>query len=116
MSPEMLLRNQAVRTSFIDPSFRARVNACILDEAHTVHDWGGSFRPDILKISHVQEAMGSSIPWILLSATMTTAHVLLAIDVLNLRGRAIDGVDVGPNRDEGFYEVRSSHQDYSPQG
>lgn len=112
-SPEMLQCNQKVRSAFIDMKWRARCGAAFLDEAHTMPEWGRSFRPGILELSLVKQLMGSEMTWIMLSATLTTSAMMYLIDNLGLKGLPLDVTDMGVDREELFYDIQAFHRGHS---
>lgn len=106
ITPTLDLQRNAFRKRFVQATFRSKILAVIFNKAHTLKDWGQTFRPDILLLDDVRDWLGSSIPWILVSAIITAEHLMLAIDKVHLRHRELDCIDVGPDRPGLRYEVQ----------
>jgi len=92
-----------------DPKLLAALRAAknivqvVVDEAHCVHMWGQSFRPDFLYISRlvetIAEARGRRPPVAALTATATPPVRESIVRRLGLRGKYVE-VDRNPNRPE----------------
>lgn len=73
MGPELLL-DPRFHNLFSRPALSNRVKRIIIDEAHCVHEWGGSFRSEYLKLYRLYLRFASRVPclqWYLTSATLT---------------------------------------------
>ncbi|CAD6591345.1 MAG: ATP-dependent DNA helicase sgs1 [Tremellales sp. Tagirdzhanova-0007] len=106
MSPEKLRNDKRIRETITTIDWRSKCAAAYMDEAHTVEEWGRSFRPDIMSMWEVCEGMGSHVPWAFLSASVGVRQLKTLVDVFRLNGRIIKGLDVGCERDELYFDVR----------
>ena len=57
------------------PGFFKRLCAVIVDEAHCISDWGGSFRPDYASLGLIRDRIPRKVPVMAASATLPD-HVL----------------------------------------
>ena len=69
LSPEMALGSY--RFIFSDRTYRNRIIAVAVDEAHCILHWGKEFRTLYGKLFRLRLLMGMHIPWAALSATLT---------------------------------------------
>ena len=56
-------------------SFHKKLRCFVVDEAHCICEWGGSFRTDYTKIGTLRGRVGRSVPFLVASATLP-GHVL----------------------------------------
>ncbi len=93
----------------MDPVWRRKVAALVVDEAHTILEWGTTFRPDILRLSDLVDQLGASVPVCALSATLPNDALMHVFQVLRLAGKRSVGLDVTARRVEHFYDVLPFH-------
>ena len=53
----------------------------------------------------VQEATGSTMPWVFLSATLPVATTVTTLEGMKICGRPLDGINAECERDKRFFEV-----------
>ena len=70
IGPELLLDNR-FHTLFSQNQFIDQISRIIVDEAHTVLEWGGSFRSEYLNIKRIYCRFMGRLQWYLTSATLT---------------------------------------------
>ncbi|OXG19176.1 hypothetical protein C367_04620 [Cryptococcus neoformans Ze90-1] len=70
IGPEML-QNHFVREVLRKPALASKVLPMLVDEAHTIKDWGQTWRPDILKLCEIRDVLGPSSARGLFSAIMS---------------------------------------------
>lgn len=89
MSPEKAVDAKVMEKLWAVEAFRGRVNLIAVDEAHLVHDWyvhvchfitlannskrGDKFRKAYSQLGEIRRLFGTSIPWLLCSATLPRA-------------------------------------------
>ncbi|KAH9917476.1 uncharacterized protein B0H18DRAFT_855645, partial [Fomitopsis serialis] len=84
---------------FRKESFRRRILAIIVDEAHVIYTWSKNFRVDYGELRQLRVITGMDIPWALFSATFPT-------EIFNFCGRSLHmgttrpfwGIDLGADR------------------
>ncbi|GAA6033455.1 hypothetical protein JCM8097_001406 [Rhodosporidiobolus ruineniae] len=108
LTPELLVHNARLRKALVDPAFRERVAAVIMDEGHCLSTWGSTFRPDIARLDQVCVQMGTEIPWAVISATLPKYDLDRAVELLGLNQRPLLGRDTGADRPELRYEIRAT--------
>ena len=75
VSPEVAESEEFSKKVLSSRGFFKRLRAVIVDEAHCISDWGGSFRPDYANLGLVRERIPCKVPIMAASATLPT-HVL----------------------------------------
>lgn len=69
MAPEMLQRDEVLQALA-----QCKINLLVIDEAHTIINWGPDFRPDYLKLPQVHQQLGQP-QLLLLTATASDRMV-----------------------------------------
>ena len=70
VSPELLLNDGHFKELWGKKKFTDNIINLVLDEAHVIKEWGGTFRSDYLKIGPIQYQFLRMIPMHLRSATV----------------------------------------------
>src|SRR6202011_2225419 len=70
VSPELLLNDGHFEELWGEKKFTDNIINLVLDEAHVIKEWGGTFRSDYLKIGPIQYQFSRMIPMHLRSATV----------------------------------------------
>ena len=70
MSPELLLNNDRFEVLWEKKHFMDKLINIVLDEAHVIKEWGGTFRTGYLKIGPICYRFPRMIPFLLGSATV----------------------------------------------
>ena len=70
MSPELLLNDDRFEVLWGKKQFMDKLVNIVLDEAHVIKEWGGTFRTDYLKIGPICYRIPQMIPFHLGSATV----------------------------------------------
>ncbi|KAI0044638.1 hypothetical protein FA95DRAFT_1496694, partial [Auriscalpium vulgare] len=79
-------------------SFRERVQAVIVDEAHCIVEWGDSFQKQYGQLARLRDYIGQDIPMVACTATCSTATFDIIWDSLCFGHRPFFGIDVGCDR------------------
>ncbi|KIJ35362.1 hypothetical protein M422DRAFT_132401, partial [Sphaerobolus stellatus SS14] len=88
-------------------SFRDRLVCSIVDEAHVIPLWGATgFRRDYADLKTVRVIIGSSVPWMGMSATMPTHLFEEIFKSLDMPNRPFWGIDMGSDRPNVQQHVR----------
>jgi ATP-dependent DNA helicase RecQ len=100
ISPERL-NNPAFRDEVM-PRLAATVGLLVVDEAHSVSDWGHDFRPDYRRL---RDLIGALAPGLPILATTATANARVTQDVAEQLGTGADSALVlrGPLDRESLY-------------
>ena len=114
VSPEMAL-SDGFAALWTNASFRARLTAVIVDEAHCIDDWGGDdFRPQYRELENLRTFTGQVVPFLACTATCTTATFDLLWKTLGFGYRPFWGLDAGVARANLFYQVRAIENHLHP--
>ena len=98
-SPECLLRNNHFKQLFRSETFRKRLVAVIVDEAHVMFDWAREFRKDYAELKQLRVLTGMETPWALFSATLPTEIFNFCFDTVGMgQHRPFWGIDLGSDR------------------
>lgn len=100
ISPERL-NNPSFRDEVL-PRLAATVGLLVVDEAHSISDWGHDFRPDYRRL---RDLIGSLAPGLPVLATTATANARVTADVAEQLGTGADSALVlrGPLDRESLY-------------
>lgn len=102
VSPEM-----ALSTAFIqlwqDRSFRQRVQAVVIDEAHCIVEWGDDFRKEYNGLAKLHDYIGQETPILAATATCDTEAFNVIWKSLKFGCRLFRGIDVGTNHTNLLY-------------
>ncbi|KAJ7153179.1 P-loop containing nucleoside triphosphate hydrolase protein, partial [Mycena crocata] len=105
VSPEM-----ALSPSFIhlwqDRSFRQRVQALVIDEAHCIVEWGDDFRKEYSGLARLRDYIGQETPILAATATCDTESFNVIWKSLKFGCRPFWGIDVGTDRSNLVYMTR----------
>jgi superfamily II DNA helicase RecQ len=71
VSPELLLNDDRFEALWGKKHFMDKLINIVLDEAHVIKEWGGTFRTDYLKIGPIRYRFPRMIPFHLGSATVS---------------------------------------------
>lgn len=94
LSPEMLF-HASVWQRLQQPL--VSITGAIVDEAHTVAEWGISFRPAYMRLGAIRRGLGRQFPVAAFTATANRATQALLQDVLELQNPLV--VRASPRRD-----------------
>lgn len=75
VSPELLLNDGRFEELWGKKKFTDNIINLVLDEAHVIQEWGGTFRSDYLKIGPIRYLLPRMIPFHLGSATLGKVSV-----------------------------------------
>src|ERR1700748_2233111 len=73
VSPEIALSATFNSQVYQQAAFKARLLSIVIDEAHCVSEWGGSFRPEYSRLGTLRGRGRTDVPLIAASATLS-AH------------------------------------------
>ncbi|KAL9934443.1 hypothetical protein V8E36_006899 [Tilletia maclaganii] len=105
-SPETLIDNPVVQSVLKDESFRSRLLAIVVDEAHIVQTWGLTpagknalpFRPAFSKIQTLRARLGSHLPVLAVSATLPQSCIQAVLPLLDFGHRNTFAINAGVER------------------
>lgn len=114
LSPEMSLSDGFTKL-WKDGSFRRRLAAVVVDEAHCVDEWGGDdFRPLYRALGWLRHYTGMEVPFLACTATGQTSTFDVLWQTLGYGYRPFWGLDVGCDRPNLFYEIRTLQHPKNP--
>ncbi|KAI0318808.1 P-loop containing nucleoside triphosphate hydrolase protein [Amylostereum chailletii] len=113
VSPEMALSESFVAL-WQDTSFRGRVQAIIVDEAHCIAQWGDDFREHYKELGRLRNYVGHDIPFLACTATCSTAIFNVIWKTLDFGNRPFWGLDVGADRANLAYITRKLKNPRNP--
>ena len=101
MSPELLLNDDRFEVLWGKKHFMDKLVNIVLDEAHVIKEWGGTFRTDYLKIGPIRYRFPRMIPFHLGSATISkrlepelVKNLHLRVDSLAVMRRNTDRLNI----------------------
>ena len=97
ISPEMALSDSFSKL-WKDASFRKRLQAIVVDEAHCIDEWGEEFRPPYRELSRLRHYTGQDVPFVACTATCTSKTFDIIWQSLGFGHRPFWGLDVGCGR------------------
>ncbi|KAF8139259.1 P-loop containing nucleoside triphosphate hydrolase protein [Mycena galopus ATCC 62051] len=98
----------------MDPKFRARVNALIVDEAHCIDEWGEEFRPLYRQLHRLRSFTGQEVPFVACTATCSTSTFNIIWNSLGFGHRPFWGLDAGSERANLFYFTSTLTNNHDP--
>lgn len=113
ISPEMALSNSFTKL-WKDSSFRTRLQALVIDEAHCIDEWGEEFRPLYRELSNLRTYTGQEVPFVACTATCSTKTFDIIWDSLGYGHRPEWGVDVGCDRPNLLFLTRALKNTANP--
>ncbi|KJA15503.1 hypothetical protein HYPSUDRAFT_149055 [Hypholoma sublateritium FD-334 SS-4] len=81
-----------------DSSFRSKVQAIVVDEAHCIVEWGDKFRKEYSGLAKLQDYIGQEIPILACTATCSSKTFEVIWSSLAFGFRPFWGLDVGVDR------------------
>ncbi|KAJ7608875.1 P-loop containing nucleoside triphosphate hydrolase protein [Mycena polygramma] len=105
VSPEMALSSSFIQL-WQDRSFRNRVQALVIDEAHCIVQWGDDFRKEYSGLAKLRDYIGQDTPILAATATCDTEAFNVIWKSLKFGCRPFWGVDVGTDRSNLVYMTR----------
>ena len=84
LSPESLLNNHSFRNMLLSPTYKAKLCALVVDEAHCVKSWGDEFRVAFAKIGNIRSLLPTSVNILALTATATKETYKIVCDRLSM--------------------------------
>ncbi|KAJ7807516.1 P-loop containing nucleoside triphosphate hydrolase protein [Mycena olivaceomarginata] len=105
VSPEMALSSSFIHL-WQDRSFRNRVQALVIDEAHCIVEWGDNFRKEYSGLAKLRDYIGQDTPILAATATCDTETFKVIWKSLKFGGRPFWGLDVGTDRQNLVYMTR----------
>ncbi|KAE8229341.1 hypothetical protein CF326_g5693 [Tilletia indica] len=105
-SPEAILKNPATQSVLQNPRFKSRLRFIVVDEAHIIKTWGLTpsarsslpFRPAFSEIQTLRARLGSHLPLLAVSATLSKATVRAIIPLLNFGAKNTFAISAGADR------------------
>jgi RecQ family ATP-dependent DNA helicase len=70
LSPELIFSSERIKNLWRQPEWRKRLFAVVIDEAHCIDSWGGSFRQDYGRIGELRSMVPRETPFLATSATL----------------------------------------------
>jgi len=107
LSPERAAKE--LHALFSSSLFRQRVVAVAVDEAHCILVWGNKFREQYGELFRLRVLLGSNIPFIFLTATLTMAERTTILSCFGSKRPVV--VERPANRPNFFYEVTDWYPD-----
>ncbi|KAJ7432676.1 P-loop containing nucleoside triphosphate hydrolase protein [Mycena galericulata] len=105
VSPEMALSSSFIHL-WQDRSFRNRVQALVIDEAHCIVEWGDDFRKEYSGLAKLRDYIGQDTPILAATATCDTEAFKVIWKSLKFGCRPFWGIDVGTDRSNLVYITR----------
>ncbi|KAJ7765972.1 P-loop containing nucleoside triphosphate hydrolase protein [Mycena olivaceomarginata] len=105
VSPEMALSSSFIHL-WQDRSFRNRVQALVIDEAHCIVEWGDNFRKEYSGLAKLRDYIGQDTPILAATATCDTETFKVIWKSLKFGCRPFWGLDVGTDRQNLVYMTR----------
>jgi superfamily II DNA helicase RecQ len=105
VSPEMALGEGFVKI-WKDSSFRSRVKAVIVDEAHCIEEWGDGFREHYKNLAKLRDYIGREISVVACTATCSSNTFEVIWSSLAFGFRPFWGIDVGCDRKNLSYIIK----------
>ncbi|KAE8221020.1 hypothetical protein CF319_g5551 [Tilletia indica] len=105
-SPESILHNPAMDDILKNNTFKQRLRAIVVDEAHIVETWGLTpsarhklpFRPAFSEIQTLRARFGSHLPLLAVSATLPSRTVRAILPILDFGSKNTFAIDAGVDR------------------
>lgn len=113
LSPEMALSNSFTKL-WKDSSFRSRLQAIIVDEAHCIDEWGDEFRPQYQQLNTLRHYTGQDVPFVACTATCTSKTFDIIWKSLGFGHRPFWGIDVGVGRPNLTFLTRTLQNTENP--
>lgn len=114
LSPEMALSNSFAKL-WKDATYRKRLTAVIVDEAHCIEDWGADdFRPLYRQLGTLRNYTGLDIPFLACTATCSTQTFNTIWSTLAFGHRPFWGLDVGTERPNLLFLTRQLENPKNP--
>ncbi|KAK5820997.1 P-loop containing nucleoside triphosphate hydrolase protein [Linnemannia elongata] len=70
LSPELIFSSDRIKNLWRQPGWRKRLFAIVVDEAHCIDSWGGSFRQEYGRIGELRSMVPRETPFLATSATL----------------------------------------------
>ncbi|KZV80663.1 hypothetical protein EXIGLDRAFT_780678 [Exidia glandulosa HHB12029] len=105
LSAELCLTS-LITTLLAKPSFRKRLKAIFIDEAQVIARWAQKFREAYKFLGLLRSFTAENIPFVSLSATLTTETFTTVWETLLYSRRPFFGMDVGTTRSNLCYVVK----------
>ena len=103
ISPESLLNNRSFRNMLLSPTYKAKLCALVVDEAHCVRTWGDKFRVAFAKIGNIRSLLPTGVNVLALTATATKETYKIVCERLSTPEPAL--IAVSPCKSNIFYIV-----------
>jgi bloom syndrome protein len=87
----------------LSPTYKAKLRALVVDEAHCVKSWGDNFRVAFAKIGDIRSLLPTSVNILALTATATRETYKIVCDRLSMPQPAL--IAVSPCKSNIFYTV-----------
>lgn len=82
-TPEVLLLNSRWRKVLLSDKYQLRIKGLVIDEAHTLNNWGTTFRQELLKVGELRSLLPEKCHVMALTAT---ASYSLRLELANIIG------------------------------
>jgi superfamily II DNA helicase RecQ len=107
--------SDSFRNLWKEASFRKRVTAVVIDEAHCIDEWGGDdFRPQYRRIDELRTYTGQEVPFVACTATASTSTFDVIWKALGFGSRPFWGLDVGCERSNLTFVTRELKNKKNP--
>jgi superfamily II DNA helicase RecQ len=97
-SPNMCLQHDRFRQLLCNPKFAGKIAAFVIDEAHCITQWGGSFRPEYALLGMLRAFVPVHVPFLIASATLPPPVLAQVRLSMHIRADNSFHVNLGVNR------------------
>lgn len=106
VSPELLLNDGRFDVLWGKNKFTNKIINIVLDEAHVIKEWGGTFRSDYLRIGPIRYLLPRTVPFHLGSATISLQLEPILQSNLHLRQHHTSVIRMSTDRPNIFLVVK----------
>lgn len=103
ISPESLLNNCSFRNMLLSPTYKTKLRALVIDEAHCVKTWGDDFRVTFAKLGDIRSLIPTGVNVLALTATATKETYQIVCQRLAMQNPTL--IAVNPCKQNVFYKV-----------
>jgi superfamily II DNA helicase RecQ len=97
-SPNMCLQHDRFRQLLCNPKFAGKIAAFVIDEAHCITQWGGSFRPEYALLGTLRAFVPVHVPFLVASATLPPPVLAQVRQSMHIRADNSFHVNLGVDR------------------
>lgn len=113
ISPEMA-KSPRFQGLLSTPKFASAIAAIFVDETHCVDEWGEGFRTEYSELASMRSHVGSEVPIVACTATMSTETFDVVWKKLDFGNRPFYGIDTGVDRSNLLYLIRPAEHPENP--